>query len=240
MSNPLSAEQVQQFKARGFLRNRGTDCFSGRIVSAGGVYTPEQLEIIAECARRYGNGKIAFTARQTAEVVGIPAGKIDAACQFLQEKDPRIRFGGTGAKIRPITACKGTTCVFGCCDTQGIARALHEKYYLGMAGVTLPHKFKIAVGGCPNSCIKPSLNDFGVEARRTKDGVRFQLYVGGTWGKQTRAGNPLSRMVEEEEIQGILDGVLDWFQTNAAPKERLGAAIDRLGIEHLEEALTGK
>ena len=27
-----------------------------------------------------------------------------------------------------------------------------------------PHKFKIAVGGCPNSCMKPSLNDFGIQA----------------------------------------------------------------------------
>lgn len=30
----------------------------------------------------------------------------------------------------------------------------------------LPHKFKIAVGGCPNSCIKPALNDFGIEGHR--------------------------------------------------------------------------
>ena len=26
----------------------------------------------------------------------------------------------------------------------------------------LPHKFKIAVGGCPNNCVKPDLNDLGV------------------------------------------------------------------------------
>ena len=26
----------------------------------------------------------------------------------------------------------------------------------------LPHKFKIAVGGCPNNCVKPDLNDLGI------------------------------------------------------------------------------
>ena len=26
----------------------------------------------------------------------------------------------------------------------------------------LPHKFKIAVGGCPNNCVKPDLNDVGI------------------------------------------------------------------------------
>ena len=24
------------------------------------------------------------------------------------------------------------------------------------------HKFKIAVGGCPNNCVKPDLNDLGI------------------------------------------------------------------------------
>ena len=30
----------------------------------------------------------------------------------------------------------------------------------------LPHKFKIAVGGCPNNCVKPNLNDVGIIGQR--------------------------------------------------------------------------
>ena len=30
----------------------------------------------------------------------------------------------------------------------------------------LPHKFKIAVGGCPNNCVKPDLNDLGIVGQR--------------------------------------------------------------------------
>ncbi len=30
----------------------------------------------------------------------------------------------------------------------------------------LPHKFKIAVGGCPNNCVKPELNDLGIIGQR--------------------------------------------------------------------------
>lgn len=26
----------------------------------------------------------------------------------------------------------------------------------------MPHKFKLAVGGCPNNCVKPDLNDLGI------------------------------------------------------------------------------
>ena len=35
-----------------------------------------------------------------------------------------------------------------------------------MHDVSLPHKFKIAVGGCPNNCVKPSLNDIGIIGQR--------------------------------------------------------------------------
>ena len=39
-------------------------------------------------------------------------------------------------------------------------------FYHGYAGVKLPHKFKIAVGGCPNNCVKPNLNDLGIVGQR--------------------------------------------------------------------------
>lgn len=160
----LTKEQVTSVKGRGFLRNRGTDCFSGRVVSAGGVYSAEDLTAIAACAKTYGSGDVIFTSRLSAEIVGIPYEKIEDAEAFLA--DHGLSFGGTGAKIRPIVACKGTTCVYGNIDTRAIAEALHERFYLGMRGVSLPHKFKIGVGGCPNSCMKPSLNDVGVEGHR--------------------------------------------------------------------------
>ena len=160
----LSKESIAQVKGRGFLLNRGTESFSGRIVPAGGVYTAEDLKVLAECAQRYGNGKIIFTSRLCAELPGIPFEQIEAAEAFVESHG--LAFGGTGAKVRPVTACKGTTCVYGNIDTHALARELHERFYIGMRDVKLPHKFKIGVGGCPNSCMKPSLNDIGFEGRR--------------------------------------------------------------------------
>ena len=157
----LTKEQIMSVKGRGFLQNRGTECFSGRVVAVAGVYTPNELRTIAECAEKFGSGKVNFTSRLSAEIVGIPFDKIPEAESFMAENG--LHFGGTGAKVRPVTACKGTTCVFGNIDTQAIARVIHDKFYIGMRDVKLPHKFKIGVGGCPNSCMKPSLNDVGVE-----------------------------------------------------------------------------
>ncbi len=160
----LTNEQITSVKARGFLQNRGTDCFSGRVVTVAGQFTPNELRAIAECAEQYGSGKVIFTARLAAEIVGIPFDRIPEAEAFLASRG--LYFGGTGAKVRPIAACKGTTCVYGNIDTHALAETIYNKFYIGMRDVKLPHKFKIGVGGCPNSCMKPSLNDVGVEGCR--------------------------------------------------------------------------
>ncbi|MBQ4577737.1 MAG: (4Fe-4S)-binding protein [Clostridia bacterium] len=289
----LTSADITAVKAQGFLRNRGTDLFSGRIVAPGTVFTAENFTDMAYIAHNFGNGKLICTSRLAVEIPGIPFEKIPEARQYAL--DHGMRFGGTGAKVRPVTACKGTTCVFGNCDTQALAKKIHEDYYLGWDGVKLPHKFKIGVGGCPNSCMKPSLNDFGVEGHKVPlfdadkckgcaacavekacpmkaakvengklsiDGslcktcgvctgkcpfkavaheseTRYQIYVGGTWGKHTRMGTPLSRLVREEEIFPILEKTMLWFKDNAFQKERLGKAIDRVGVDKLEEALFG-
>ena len=41
-----------------------------------------------------------------------------------------------------------------------------DVFYEGYREVALPHKFKIAVGGCPNNCVKPDLNDVGIIGQR--------------------------------------------------------------------------
>ena len=76
---------------------------------------------------------------------------------------------------------------------------------------------------CPFKAVKPH------------NEVVYQIYVGGTWGKKSRMGTPLSKFVSEDEIAPILEKTMIWFKLNANPKERLGVAIDRLGVEKFEK-----
>ena len=75
----ITKDQITSVKGRGFLLNRGTECFSGRIVTVSGLFTPEELHAIAECAEKFGNGKVIFTSRLAAEIVGIPFERIPEA-----------------------------------------------------------------------------------------------------------------------------------------------------------------
>lgn len=156
----VSSFDEKRVKALGFLRNKGTDNFSGRVITRNGKITAAQNKCISEAAELFGNGIITLTTRLTIEVQGIPYDKIEDFRKYIAQEG--LVTGGTGPKVRPVVSCKGTTCQFGLIDTFGLSEEIHERFYNGYSDVKLPHKFKIAVGGCPNNCVKPDLNDLGI------------------------------------------------------------------------------
>ena len=160
----VSAADEKRVKALGFLNNKGTDNFSGRIITVNGKVTAAQQRCIAEAAEKFGNGNVTFTTRLTVEVQGIPYDKIEEFRAFIAKEG--LETGGTGSLVRPVVACKGTTCQYGLLDSFGLSEEIHERFYKGYHTVRLPHKFKIAVGGCPNNCVKPDLNDLGIIGQR--------------------------------------------------------------------------
>ena len=290
MATP-TPQEIMRVKALGFLHNRGTDTFSARAVNKNGTLTAQQLKSLAECAEKYGDGHVAITSRLQVEMPGIHLKDVEAVRQFAV--DAGLVIGGTGAKVRPLTACKGTTCVYGNADTQAICAELYDKFYTGWGGVALPHKFKIAVGGCPNSCMKPSLNDFGIEAHRPpvydlekcrgckkclvaercrcapsrswtarRGSIKRCATIAASASKSAPSASPrrwtslcspsssaapgastpawaraLSRYYKREELDALVEKTILWFRENAFVKERLGAAIDRVGVDAFEAAI---
>lgn len=160
----LSPADIKRVKALGFLQHKGTNKFNARIITRNGRITADEANVIQEAARRYGDGYMMMTSRLTIEVSGVDYEDIDAFRDFVGKAG--LMTGGTGAKVRPVVSCKGTTCQYGLCDTYDLSNEIHERFFMGYHDVTLPHKFKISVGGCPNNCMKPNLNDIGIVGAR--------------------------------------------------------------------------
>ena len=160
----ISADEEKRLKGLGFLNNKGTDSFSARVITGNGRVTAAQHRRMAEAAERFGNGTLTYTTRQTVEIPGIPYEKIGEFQSFLAEEG--LMAGGTGPKVRPVVSCKGTTCQYGLLDSYALSEEIHQRFYVGYHDVKLPHKFTLAVGGCPNNCVKPNLNDLGVVGQR--------------------------------------------------------------------------
>ena len=161
----VSKEDIKRVKALGFLHDKNTeDKFNGRILTRNGKITADECAAAAEAARKFGSGEVTLTSRLSLEIQGVPYENIEPLREFVASKG--LEMGGTGAKIRPVVSCKGTTCQYGLIDTFDLSNEIHEKFFVGYKDVKLPHKFKIAVGGCPNNCVKPDLNDVGIIGQR--------------------------------------------------------------------------
>ena len=163
--NAVSPEEETRVKALGFLRDKTTlDRFNGRVITRNGKITADEARTIAEAAELFGSGEVTMTSRLTMEIQGVPFDNIEPLREYLMQAG--LETGGTGSKVRPVVSCKGTTCQYGLIDTFGLSEEIHERFFHGYADVKLPHKFKIAVGGCPNNCVKPDLNDLGIIGQR--------------------------------------------------------------------------
>ena len=167
MACTISADEIKRVKALGFLNNKGTDLFNGRVITVNGKITAALAKVIAEAAEKFGNGDVVFSTRLTVEVRGIHFNDIEAFREYVAQAG--LQTGGTGSVVRPVVSCKGTTCQYGLYDTFALSEKIHERFYLGYRTVKLPHKFKIATGGCPNNCVKPDLNDLGIVGQLVPD-----------------------------------------------------------------------
>lgn len=164
-SSKLPPEEIKRVKGLGCLQDkRYDDVFNVRVITRNGKITTDEQRAIAEAADKFGSGEVTMTTRLTLEIQGVPYDNLEALFSFLA--DHGISTGGTGSKVRPVVSCKGTTCQYGLIDTFALSEKLHKLFYEGYHNVSLPHKFKIAVGGCPNNCVKPNLNDLGIIGQR--------------------------------------------------------------------------
>ena len=233
----MTAEEIKAFKGRGWLLNKGTETFSARVVTGNGKVTAEQVQAVADAARAYGSGVVTLTVRQTFEVPGVPAASIKAFEAALARVG--LSVGGTGPRVRPVVSCKGTLCPRGLIDTFALSEAIHRRFYVGWHGVALPGKFKIGVGGCPNNCIKPDLNDIGVAGAVLPGGARgYRITLGGHWGRTGAAGREMPGVLpDEESVLAFIERVLNFYRANGQPGERFFKTLDRIGFERALELI---
>jgi anaerobic sulfite reductase subunit C len=144
-------------KKIGIIQQRQKEYFAMRLRTVGGDLSTDQLRKIAEVADRYGRRGVHLSTRQGVEIHYVHHTNLEKARQELASAG--VSMGACGPRVRTVAACPGNaTCRWGIIDTKTVARDLDERYF----GVDTPHKFKMAVTGCPHNCAKATENDIGV------------------------------------------------------------------------------
>ncbi len=141
----------------GMIQQKQKEYFAVRLHAVMGDFTSAQMRKVAEVAERFGRGEIHLSTRQGLEIHFVHARDIEAARRALEAVG--IAMGACGPRVRIVVGCPGeATCKWGIIDTKEVARYLDSTYFRQ----DTPHKFKMAVTGCPHNCAKANENDLGV------------------------------------------------------------------------------
>jgi dissimilatory sulfite reductase (desulfoviridin) alpha/beta subunit len=144
----------------GVITERDAGFCTVRIRAPAGVLTVEQVRGIATIARRYGNGNIHCTTRQTLEIPHVNPARLKKMAVALEKNGTPV--GSEKDEVVNIIACPGNSrCKFANIDTVGLAKKVDEKLF----GKVMPVKMRVAISGCPNACTSPMLNEIGIMGR---------------------------------------------------------------------------
>jgi len=193
-----------------------------------GVVQPETLRRLADVAEKYGAQALKITSAARIAIVGIEEKDIEAV---WSELGMRPGFA-VGLCIRSIKACPGTTfCKRGLQDSLSLGLKLDGKYH----GMELPGKFKMGVSGCPHQCAETCIKDIGLVGAVKG----WRLLVGGNGGARPRLAQELARDLTDEQALHLLDKIVTYYKANAGAHRRLGAMIEKIGLDEFKQAILG-
>lgn len=233
----MSIENIdyEDLKKRGFLKQRQDGFVILRTRTTSGIYSKEHLDKLSGIAKKYGKGFIHPTVRQGLEAPFIKIEDVPAVEKEMKEAG--IAIGASGARLRAVTACPGNNwCRFGLINTFGLAERLEKEAGIG-SGLDLPHKFKIAISGCPNTCTRPQGADIGIHGlintASTQKRAGYVVYIGGNAGRNPKDGIRLDKVFTEDEALTLVVETIKFYKSNAKPRQRLSLLIEEVGMDRL-------
>lgn len=185
----------------------------------GGLVNAQQLTKIAQLVTE-GAGLAKFTTGQRVAIF-TTEDKIESVRAGLAEVG--LTVGPAGNTVRSVKACTGDFCQWALQDTLTHGIELDGRF----SGLPLPFAFKIGVSGCGRNCMEVQSQDLGLAA--TLNG--YNIYIGGKGGGKPVHGQLLAQDVPYEEVSGYIDHVIQVYNANAGPKERLNKVLARMGLE---------
>lgn len=195
----------------------------------GGITTPQELRAIADVAERFAVPMVKVTGGQRIDLFGIHKEDLPEVWRILGEAG-MVSGHAYGKALRTVKTCVGSEfCRFGTQDSTGLGVKLEKATW----GTWTPHKFKMAVSGCPRNCAEATIKDFGIVCVDSG----YELHVGGNGGIHVRATDLLAKVATEEEAMEWCFAFMQLYREDARYLERTAPWIERVGLDFVKDAL---
>jgi nitrite reductase (NADH) large subunit len=190
----------------------------------GGVTTPDELRKIADVADKYNVRMVKVTGSQRIDLLGIQKSDLPKVWADLGMPSGQAYAKG----VRMVKTCVGSQfCRFGTQDAITAGIDLEQR----LENLYTPHKFKMAVVGCPRNCAEATVKDVGLIGQ---DGS-WQVVVGGAAGKGVRKADLLITVETTAEALEASEIFFQYYRENANYLERSYDFVERVGIEKIRK-----
>lgn len=192
----------------------------------GGLVTPAELRAIADVAEKYRVPEMKITGGQRIDLFGIPKERLPDVWRDLTAAG-FVSGHAYGKALRTVKTCVGKQwCRFGTQDSTGLGVKLERMTW----GSWTPHKFKMAVSGCPRNCAEATIKDFGVVCVESG----YELHIGGNGGIKVRITDLLTRVATEQEVMEYCAAFIQLYREEAHYLERTAPWVERVGLAHIK------
>ncbi|MFV1919783.1 nitrite reductase large subunit NirB [Sphingomonas sp. MJ1 (PH-R8)] len=192
----------------------------------GGLTNPRELRAIADVVEKYNAPMVKVTGGQRLDIFGIKKEDLPAVWADLNAAG-MVSGHAYGKSLRTVKTCVGSEwCRFGTQDSTGLGVKLERMSW----GSWMPHKFKIAVSGCPRNCAEATIKDFGVVCVDSG----YELHVGGNGGIKVRATDLLCKVATEADAMAYCAAFIQLYREEARYLERTAPWLERVGLDYLK------
>jgi len=195
----------------------------------GGLTTPKELRAIADVAEKFDVPTVKVTGGQRIDLFGIKKEDLPSVWADLN-KAGMVSGHAYGKSLRTVKTCVGSEwCRFGTQRSMTLGVLIERMAW----GAWTPHKFKIAVSGCPRNCAEATIKDLGIIGVDSG----FELHVGGNGGLEVRVTDLLCKVGTEEEVLEYTGAFMQLYREEARYLERTAPWVERVGLEHIKAAI---
>ena len=195
----------------------------------GGLTNPTELRAIADVVEKFNAPMVKVTGGQRLDIFGIKKEDLPAVWADLNAAG-MVSGHAYGKSLRTVKTCVGSEwCRFGTQDSTGLGVKIERMTW----GSWMPHKFKIAVSGCPRNCAEATIKDFGIVCVDSG----YELHVGGNGGIKVRVTDLLCKVATEAEAMEVCAAFIQLYREQAWYLERTAPWIERVGLDHVKAGL---
>ena len=193
----------------------------------GGTTNPNELRAIADVVDKFKIPTVKLTGGQRIDMLGVKKEDLPRVWADLNRAG-LVSGHAYGKALRTVKTCVGREwCRFGVQDSTNMGVALEKLTW----GSWTPHKYKMAVSGCPRNCAEATIKDFGVVAVDSG----WELHVGGNGGVKVRVTDLLCKVTTDAEVLEYAGAFMQLYREEARYLERTAPWVERVGLTYVKQ-----